>query len=47
MEGSRISIVREPSWRPTLSRDPSTFRIVDLLLFAFQGRKELLAPLGD
>ena len=27
--------------------DASTFRMVDLLLFAFQGSKELLAPLGD
>jgi hypothetical protein len=47
MEGSRISIVRDPSWRPTLGPDPSTFRMVDLLLFAFDGRAELLAPLGD
>jgi hypothetical protein len=47
MEGNRISIVREPSWRPSLGPDPSTFRMVDLLLFAFQGRKALLAPLGD
>jgi hypothetical protein len=46
MEGSKVSIVRHPSWRPTLGPDNTTFRMVDLLLFAFQGRKNLLAPLG-
>jgi hypothetical protein len=47
MEGSRISIVRDPSWRPALGPDRDTFRMVDLLLFAFEGRADLLAPLGD
>jgi hypothetical protein len=47
MEGSRISIVRDPGWRPTLGPDRDTFRMVDLLLFAFEGRSDLLAPLGD
>jgi hypothetical protein len=47
MEGSRISIVRDPWWRPTLGPDADTFRMVDLLLFAFEGRADLLAPLGD
>jgi hypothetical protein len=47
MEGSRISIVRDPGWRPTLGPDAGTFRMVDLLLFAFEGRADLLAPLGD
>jgi hypothetical protein len=47
MEGSQISIVRNPTWRPSLGPDNSTFRMVDLLLFAFRGRKALLAPLGD
>ncbi|AGL20066.1 heme peroxidase family protein [Actinoplanes sp. N902-109] len=47
MEGSRISIVADPAWRPTLGPDDHTFRLVDLLLLAFDGRKELLAPLGD
>jgi Animal haem peroxidase len=46
MEGSQTSIVRDPSWRPTLGPDSSTFRMVDLLLFAFKRRKALLAPLG-
>jgi hypothetical protein len=46
MEGSRHSIVRDPAWRPTFGPDSSTFRMVDLLLFAFEGKKSLLAPLG-
>jgi len=46
MEGSQTSIVRDPAWRPTLGPDSSTFRMVDLLLFAFEGKKNLLAPLG-
>jgi hypothetical protein len=47
MEGSAISIVRDPAWRPTLGPDPDTFRMTDLLLFAFEGKEELLNPLGD
>ncbi len=49
MEGSDISIVREPTWRPDfgLGPDAETFRMVDLLLVAFDGKKDLLAPLGD
>jgi hypothetical protein len=46
MEGSQFSIVRDPSWRPTLGPNNTTFRMVDLLLFAFEGKKSLLAPLG-
>ena len=46
MEGSQASIVRDSAWRPTLGPDSNTFRMVDLLLFAFRGRKALLAPLG-
>ena len=46
MQGSTFSIVRDPTWRPTLGPDSSTFRMVDLLLFAFEGKKSLLAPLG-
>ena len=46
MEGSEHSIVRDPAWRPTLGPDADTFRMVDLMLFAFEGRKQLLAPLG-
>jgi hypothetical protein len=46
MEGSQASIVRDPAWRPTLGPNSTTFRMVDLLLFAFEGKKSLLAPLG-
>jgi Animal haem peroxidase len=46
IEGSQASIVRDPTWRPTLGPDSNTFRMVDLLLFAFEGKKALLAPLG-
>jgi hypothetical protein len=46
MEGSRFSIVRDPAWTPTLGPDAATFRMSDLLLFAFEGKKALLAPLG-
>jgi hypothetical protein len=46
MEGSQVSIVRNPTWRPTLGPNNTTFRMVDLLLFAFDGKKTLLAPLG-
>jgi Animal haem peroxidase len=47
MEGSRSSIVRDPSWRPRLGPDNNTFRMTDLLMFAFKGQKNQLAPLGD
>jgi Animal haem peroxidase len=47
IEGSRTSIVREPSWRPVFGPDASTFRMTDLLLFAFEGKADLLNPLGD
>jgi Animal haem peroxidase len=46
MEGSSASIVRDPAWRPTFGPDSNTFRMVDLLLFAFEGKKSLLAPLS-
>ena len=47
IEGSRTSIVRDPSWRPRLGPDRRTFRMTDLLLFAFEGKADLLNPLGD
>lgn len=47
IEGSQVSIMRDPFWRPSLGPDNKTFRMVDLLLFAFQGEAELLNPLGD
>lgn len=47
MEGSRHSILRDPSFRPFLGDVPGRFTMPDLLLFAFEGKKSLLAPLGD
>jgi hypothetical protein len=46
IEGSEHSIVRDTAFTPTLGPNNTTFRMVDLLLFAFQGKKALLAPLG-
>ncbi|MFE6487151.1 peroxidase family protein [Streptomyces sp. NPDC057757] len=46
MEGSRHSIVRDPEWRPSLGVNPSTFRMSDLLLYAFEDNPDLLNPLG-
>jgi hypothetical protein len=46
IEGGQTSIFTDPNWHPTLGPDNTTFRMVDLLLFAFQGQKALLAPLG-
>ena len=45
MESSQFSIVRDPTWRPSLGPD-HRFHMVDRLLFAFEGKKSLLAPLG-
>ena len=47
MEASTSSIVRSPGWRPALGEVAGRFRMADLLFFAFEGKKALLAPLGD
>jgi heme peroxidase len=47
MQASSNSILWDPLWRPTLGPDHRTFRMVDLLLFAFEGKAELLNPMGD
>ena len=46
MEGSQFSIVRDTTFKPTLGPNNTTFRMVHLLLFAFEEKKTLLAPLG-
>jgi hypothetical protein len=46
IEGSESSIVRDTAFKPSLGPDNKTFRMVDLLNFAFKGKKALLAPLG-
>jgi hypothetical protein len=40
MEGSQFSIVNDTAFHPTLGPDNNTFRMVDLLLFAFDGQEE-------
>ncbi|MGW0333763.1 peroxidase family protein [Streptomyces sp. NPDC003011] len=52
MEGSRHSIVRDPFWRPFLSpvaerNAKDVFEMTDLMLHAFEGRADLLNPLGE
>ncbi|MFD3929576.1 heme peroxidase family protein [Streptomyces sp. NPDC058614] len=48
MEGSVNSIVKDPDWTPTLpSHKQGDFTMADLLLFAFEGKPELLNPLLD
>ncbi|CAA9476185.1 MAG: Animal haem peroxidase [uncultured Solirubrobacteraceae bacterium] len=47
MEGSRSSIVRDTAFRPSFGPDDQTFDMRDLLFFAFEGKEELLNPLGD
>ena len=47
MEGSTHSIVRDPGWRPSIGPVANRFRMADLLVFAFENKKKLLAPLGD
>lgn len=37
MQGSRASIVNDAPWHPTLGPDEETFRMVDLLVFAYGG----------
>ncbi|HEV3478015.1 MAG TPA: heme peroxidase family protein [Gaiellaceae bacterium] len=44
IEGSTHSIVRDTAFRPSLGPNNTTFRMVDLLLFAFEGKKALLNP---
>jgi Animal haem peroxidase len=46
MEGSTHSIVRDTAFKPTLGPDQNTFRMIDLLWFAFEKKKALLNPNG-
>jgi hypothetical protein len=46
IEGSGFSIVRDTVFRPSLGPNKTTFRMVDLLLFAFDGKVALLNPNG-
>ncbi len=46
IEGSKWSILRDPAFKPSFGPDDQTFDMRDLLFFAFEGKKSLLAPLG-
>ena len=46
MEGSDHSIVRDTAFKPSLGPNNTTFRMVDLLFFAFEGNKNKLNPVG-
>ncbi len=46
MEGSRFSIVRDPTFRPSLGRNSTTFEMTDLIFFAYAGKTSGINPLG-
>jgi hypothetical protein len=46
IEGSAISILRDPSFSPFLGPDSSTFRMTDLLLVAYNASRSELRPLS-
>jgi len=46
IQGSTFSIVRDTAFRPSLGPNNTTFRMADLLLFAFDGKANLLNPNG-
>jgi len=46
MEGSRFSLLRDPSWRPALGRNDTTFEMTDLIFFAYAGQRTEINPLG-
>ena len=46
IQGSTFSIVRDSAFRPSLGPNNTTFRMVDLLNFAFEGKAALLNPNG-
>ncbi|UUZ60784.1 peroxidase family protein [Nocardioides sp. B-3] len=47
MEASVHSIVRSPEFRPNPGAVDGRFRMTDLLVFAFEDKENLLAPLGN
>jgi hypothetical protein len=47
IEGSRVSIFTDSTWRPSLGPNPGRFTMADLLFYAFEGDPALLNPLGD
>ena len=47
IEGSEFSIVRDPTFQPSLGPNSSTFRMTDLLLFAANNNANVINPLGN
>jgi Animal haem peroxidase len=47
IEGSAVSIVRDPTFKPSFGPNDHTFNMPDLLFFAFEGKAALLNPLGN
>ena len=47
MEGSQFSIVRDAAFRPSFGPNNTTFRMIDLLLFAANNNADEINPLGD
>jgi heme peroxidase len=47
MEGSEFSIVRDTGFRPSFGPNNTTFRMVDLLLFAANNSASVINPLGN
>jgi hypothetical protein len=45
IHGSRISILDEPTWQPTLGAGPHPYTLADLLLWAFESDRVRLSPL--
>jgi hypothetical protein len=44
--GSKVSIIRHKEFVPHFAKDQKTFNMPDLLFFAFEGKKQLLNPVG-
>ncbi|KPF71653.1 hypothetical protein IP69_05690 [Bosea sp. AAP35] len=45
IEGSRISLLRDPAWRPASTRPDGSFRMVDILLKGYDASRGELRPL--
>jgi hypothetical protein len=44
--GSKASIIRQKKFVPHFAKDDKTFNMPDLLFFAFEGKKQLVNPVG-
>ncbi len=46
MEGSRVSLLRNPGFTPSLGPRKGTFEMTDLLRFTYGSTRKGLAPVG-